>query len=417
MVPMTRSCLVFTVFAVLVIVQGVSPASVSISPDQVMQGDQVTITIGDLSDACAFSIRIDGTFAAAQGNPFSFGVRDFLLPFTLNDGSISATLWNTETNMMTIRKGDTEVRRVGLSQDGVFSTATTGTIPGGTYDLISLGGEAAPGATNIVASLSIEGSKSGPDDSAITFFVEGVTDGNVTIAVLVDGETELFRTLPIGNPITITPTPTTPAPTPTTPTPTPTTPTPTPTTPDLTPTPPAPTPTPAGNGIPLEPGWNFVSVPRTLAEGHDVVDAVFTGVDTGGRSIFTYNGQDQAWVQLRDGDTVRLLGGIWIYSADERDLSLVYAASGVPGTMTKQLFSGWNTIGFSSTESMEVRYALASVNDTWFQVYGYDSALQRYEPAILKNGFGTHSDTRHFHPFMGYWVKMNGNGTLFAIGN
>src|SRR5690606_12775316 len=134
--------------AVLVIVQGVSPASVSISPDQVMQGDQVTITIGDLSDACAFSIRIDGTFAAAQGNPFSFGVRDFLLPFTLNDGSISATLWNTETNMMTIRKGDTEVRRVGLSQDGVFSTATTGTIPGGTYDLISLGGEAAPGATN-----------------------------------------------------------------------------------------------------------------------------------------------------------------------------------------------------------------------------------------------------------------------------
>ncbi len=410
MAPMNRSCLAFTVLAVLVIVQGVSPASVSISPDQVMQGDQMTIMISDLPDASAFSIRIDGTFAATEGNPFSFGVREFLLPFTLNDGSVSATLWNTETNILTIRKGDTEVRRVGLSQDGVFSTSTTGTMPAGTYDLISLGGEPALGATNIVASLSIEGSKSGPDDSAITFFIDGLTEGNITITVLVDGETALSHTLSVGNPVTITPTPTTPAPTPTTPTPTPTTPTPTPTTP-------VPTPTPAGNGIPLEPGWNFVSVPGTLAEGHDVVEAVFGGVDTGGRSIFTYNGQQQAWAQLRYGDTVRLLDGIWIYSEDERDIPLVYAAGGVPSTTTKQLFSGWNTIGFSSTQSIEARYALASVNDTWFQVFGYDPALQRYETSIVKDGPGTHSDTRHLHPFKGYWVKMNGNGTLFAIGN
>lgn len=410
MAPMNRSCLAFTVLAVLVLVQGVSPASVFLSPGQVMPGDQVTIVITDLPDASAFSIRIDGTFAATEGNPFSFGVREFFLPFTLNDGSVSATLWNTETNILTIRKGDTEVRRVGLSQDGVFSTSTTGTMPAGTCDLISLGGEPALGATNIVASLSIEGSKSGPDDSAITFFIDGVTEGNITITVLVDGETALSHTLSVGNPVTITPTPTTPAPTPTTPTPTPTTPTPTPTTP-------VPTPTPAGNGIPLEPGWNFVSVPGTLAEGHDVVEAVFAGVDTGGRSIFTYNGQQQAWAQLRYGDTVRLLDGIWIYSEDERDIPLVYAAGGVPVPTAKQLFSGWNTIGFSSTQSIEARYALASINDTWFQVFGYDPALQRYETSIVKDGPGTHSDTRHLHPFKGYWVKINGNGTLFAIGN
>jgi len=414
-VPMTRSCIALTVLAVLVLVQGVSPASVFLSPGQVMPGDQVTIVITDIPDASAFSIRIDGDFSVAQGNPFSFGIRDFLLPFSLYNGSISATLWNTETNILTIRKGDTEVRRVGLSQDGVFSTATTGTVPGGTYDLISLGGTAAPGATNVVASLSLEGTRSGPKDSTITFFIDGVTEGNVTITIAVDGETALTRTLPVGNPVTITPTPTTPGPTPATQTPAPTTPLPTPTTtasPTL-----VPTSTPPGNAIHLKPEWNFVSVPGTLAEGHDMVETVFGGVDTGGRSIFTYNGQHQAWVQLRYGDTVRLLDGIWIYSADERDIPLVYAAGGVPVRTTKQLYSGWNTIGFSSTQSMEARYALASVNDTWFQVFGYDPALQRYETSIVKDGPGTHSDTRHLHPFRGYWVKMNANGTLCAIGS
>ncbi|OPX67116.1 MAG: hypothetical protein A4E37_01593 [Methanoregulaceae archaeon PtaB.Bin056] len=413
MAPMTRSCLAFAVLAVLLVVQGVSTASVSISPDHVMPGDQVTISIGNLSDASTFCISIDGTFAAIPESPFSFGVREFFLPFTLHDGSISATLWNTGTNVMTIRKGDTEVRRVGLSQDGVFSTSTTGTIPAGTYDLISLGGEAASGAPNIVASLSLAGSKSGPDDSAITFFIEGVTDGNVTITVLVDGETALSRTLPVGNQVTITPTPTTPAPT--TPTPIPTNPTPTPTTPDPTSTTPTPTPTPAGGTILLRSGWNFVSVPRILAEGHDMVDAVFAGVDTGGRSIFTYDGQNQSWRQLRYGDTLRLLDGIWIYSSDAREVPLVYASGGMPETTTKQLYSGWNTIGFSSTEPMQARYALVSVNDTWFQIFGYDSTLQKYETSIVKDGSGTHSDTRHLHPFQGYWVKMNGNGTLVAI--
>ena len=334
---LTRSCFACTLCAILLFVQGVSAASVSLSPpDRVMVGDQVTISIADLPDSCTFVLRIEGTFATAPGSVFSFEARNFLLPFTLNNGSISSTLWNTGTNVMTIRRGDTEVRRVGLSEDGVFSTATSGTIPSGTYDLIALGGTAAPGATTILTSLSLEGTKSGPDDSAITFFIGGVNEGSVTITVFVDGETALSRTIPIGDPGTPTPTPTNPLPTATTPTPAPATPT---------PTTPTPTPPPPGGTIPLRAGWNFVSVPRTLAEGQDMVEVVFAGVDTGGRSLFTYDGQNQVWRQLRHGDTVRLLDGIWIYSSDARSVPLVYASEGVGGAMTKQLYTGWNTIG------------------------------------------------------------------------
>lgn len=203
MVKISRYCIICLF---LFLIQGVSALSVTVAPDQIEKGDQVTILITALPDNSTFSLQIEGTFAATPGGSFSFETRNLVLPFALNDGSLSATLRNTATNQLIVRRGDTEVKKVGVSKDGVFSTTDSGSIPAGTYDSISLGGTAAPGATAIIASMTLQGKKSGPDDSAITFLVDGVTDGRVAITIGVDGGTALTRTLIIGNPVTVTPT-------------------------------------------------------------------------------------------------------------------------------------------------------------------------------------------------------------------
>ncbi|MCU0633000.1 MAG: hypothetical protein MUC66_08535 [Methanolinea sp.] len=190
----------------MVLVHGVSALSITVSPEQIERGDQVIISVIGLPDNSTFSMQIEGTFAATPGGPFSFETRNLVLPFALNDGSLSATLRNTDTNILIVKKGDTEVKKVGLSQNGFFSTTDSGSIPAGMYDSISLGGTAAADATSIVASVTLQGRKSGPINSEISFVVDGVTEGRVSITIWVDGGIALSRTIQIGNPVTVTPT-------------------------------------------------------------------------------------------------------------------------------------------------------------------------------------------------------------------
>ena len=204
--PVKRLYLLYSIILVAIVVQGVHALSITVAPEQVERGDQVTVSIVDLPDNRTFSMHIEGTFAATPGGTFSFETRDLVLPFALDDGSLSATLRNTDTNVLIVKKGDTEVKKVGLSQNGVFSTTDSGSIPAGTYDTISLGGTAAADATRIIASMTIQGRKTGPADSEITFIVDGVADGEVAVTVSVDGGIALSRTIQVGNPLAVTPT-------------------------------------------------------------------------------------------------------------------------------------------------------------------------------------------------------------------
>ncbi len=400
-----RSCLVCLL---LLLAQGASAVSISLAPDRIQQGDQVTITINGLPDGSVFSIMVDGVFAVTPAGSFSFELENFVLPFTLNEGRFSATLSNTDTNVITVVAGDTEIRKIGRSRNGTFSTSDTGTIPRGTYTLISFGGTAAPDATSVVTRLALAGRKSGPVDSHITFSVDGVTAGAVTITILVNENVEMSRTLPIGDTIILTPTPTatlTPTPTATlTPTPT-ATPTPTPT---ATPTP---TPTYTGHVLTLRPGWNFISVPATLATGFDTAGVVFAGVDTAGRSLFLYEGATARWTQVQSGDRIRPLEGIWVYSRATTSVPLIYAPAGSGTPPAKALSDGWNSVGIASLQPVQAADAFRSMQDHWEMAIGYDSLQQMYEPVIIRGGTGTHGDTQVVYPLKGYWIKVNGSCT------
>jgi hypothetical protein len=210
---------------------------------------------------------------------------------------------------------------------------------------------------------------------------------------------------------TATPTDTpTPTPTPTgtaSPTPTTATPTPTPTPIPLTPTPtPVATSTLRPDVITLEPGWNFVSTPRTLAHGMHTAGVVFAGVDTGSRSIYLYNAGNGTWDAMTESSVVRPLDGIWIYSVHAMEIPLTFRSGSFSPT-SKAVYEGWNAIGFSDVTPRPVHTALISLDDSprkrWAMVMPWDAASQAYGSSV------SYYDTGELEPTKGYWLFMNGD--------
>jgi hypothetical protein len=192
----------------IIAISGVSALTVSVAPDEIQPGDTVEIALAGLPDGSLFTLLIEGVFDVTPGAEFSFETKQFVMPFTLNDGIISASMQNTQYNVFSVKRNDTEARKVGSSVNGYFTTSTSGTIPSGEYDYITLGGTALPEALTVTAAMNLTGIKTGPEDSTLSFVADGITDGTVKVNVIVNGVKALTKTIIIGSPSTLTPTPT-----------------------------------------------------------------------------------------------------------------------------------------------------------------------------------------------------------------
>jgi len=177
------------------------------------------------------------------------------------------------------------------------------------------------------------------------------------------------------------------------------------------PTPPA----PPANVISLYPGWNFVSTPKKLAEGHRTARDVFGGVNMGGMSILLYDGSTGMWKQLRSTDEVKPLDGLWIYSVTRTDVNLQFDTSGIPVPPQKQLYSGWNAIGISGINPMSARDSLISIGSNWNMVIGYHDGATPEDPIIRGSTDPRYSDTRMMTPTHGYWISMSANALYQGV--
>ena len=167
-------------------------------------------------------------------------------------------------------------------------------------------------------------------------------------------------------------------------------------------------------GVPIWPGWNFISVPRTLAAGNDTVETVFEGVETGGQMVYSYNSSTHAWVAMLppDDDKILPLDGIWIYSTQvgpfvEFDYSSDFGQV-VP--RIKHLEPGWNAIGMGSLYPMETASYLASLGNKWDVLLDFNDQLQTYYPPQIRG-----IQVGGMYPAEGYWIYMNEAGDLLAV--
>ena len=162
--------------------------------------------------------------------------------------------------------------------------------------------------------------------------------------------------------------------------------------------------------IVLEPGWNFVSTPRTLAHGMHTAGIVFAGVDTGSRSIYLYNAETGTWDAMTESSVVRPLDGIWIYSVHAVEVPLTFR-SGSFSPISKIVYEGWNAIGFSDVTPRPVHAALIPLDDSprkrWAMVIPWDAASQAYGSSV------SYYDTGQMEPMKGYWLFMNGDTATY----
>ena len=192
---------IFLILLLLLLVPAATAAEVTITPTKVDPGDTVTVEVRGLSDNATFSLGISAEFDVNPGEKFSFTARDLSLPFSLNDGVVSAYTRGTNLTSRAIfcaERGETSlVQGKPPNEDGEILISLEHDIPSGTYDVITLRGEAA--AKSIITEMTMTGKKKGPADGTISFALEGVESGTATVAVYIDGSEALSQKIAIGS--------------------------------------------------------------------------------------------------------------------------------------------------------------------------------------------------------------------------
>ncbi|MDY0225176.1 MAG: hypothetical protein RBR05_07310, partial [Candidatus Methanomethylophilaceae archaeon] len=166
--------------------------------------------------------------------------------------------------------------------------------------------------------------------------------------------------------------------------------------------------------LPLNQGWNFISVPKTLNATKNTAGSLFGNVDTGGKNILGYNSQTEMWTPVTAAEIISPLNGYWIYAAAGTDITLSYPSEPA-STADKILYPGWNAVGLSADEQKTAETALACLNGSWKTVIPWNLAAGMYDPAIINGGTGTYSPERLMTFGNGYWIYVDSGSTLIGL--
>ena len=171
---------------------------------------------------------------------------------------------------------------------------------------------------------------------------------------------------------------------------------------------------PPGQGtITLRPGWNLVSTPLPLQEQDRTAGRVFAGIDMDSRSMFSYDAGSGQYVPLNLHSIIFPLEGIWVYSKDEVPLTFNYQVTR-PVTISMHMPSGWNLIGYPSTEPGNAREGFSSINTIWSTILCFDPVTQQYSSTIFNEGAGEGNGDQ-MNPLQGYWIFMPEEGDLMVL--
>lgn len=178
----------------------VAAVTITASPNHIRQGDLVTLSIQGLPNQSVFDLAIQGDFFISSGNSYTFQTSHFVMPFTLRNGEIHATVDNVNQAFLEITKGDqaASIGKTAIS-DGHFTYSVNRSISAGTYDSLLLKGVVRDSTQPVETQLKLTGTKTGPEDCMISFNVDGIESGTLHLAVSVDGSEELNQDIVIGN--------------------------------------------------------------------------------------------------------------------------------------------------------------------------------------------------------------------------
>ncbi|MFH0967426.1 MAG: hypothetical protein V1862_07065, partial [Methanobacteriota archaeon] len=167
-------------------------------------------------------------------------------------------------------------------------------------------------------------------------------------------------------------------------------------------------PNPQVDSIPVQTGWNHVSVPRHLESGYDTA-SIFADIHSAGHSVLMYEDDQTGWKTMNSSDPVIPLQGYWVFSENVTTVPVRFATP-VIGPV-RQVSPGWSSTGGWAVRDVSANETLNSLGEGWSYLFGYNATAQRYDEVIIRGGSGNQSDTRPVKPYQGYWLYCSQNGT------
>ena len=159
--------------------------------------------------------------------------------------------------------------------------------------------------------------------------------------------------------------------------------------------------------LPLNTGWNFISVPKYLDASCDTAGELFASLDTGGMSILGYDAKTR-WYTLKADTPIKPLEGYWVYSKNAKTIPLTYSADiNVPPT--KAVYQGWNAVGLSAEKPMTAKSAFANLN--WVRCLPWDVVEGKWGTVIVKGGSAENSEELKLTLGSGNWLYVEADGT------
>ena len=164
------------------------------------------------------------------------------------------------------------------------------------------------------------------------------------------------------------------------------------------------------NNLTLKNGWNFVSVPKALAEG--TASSLFGSVDTADNAILGYNAESQSWEQITADTIIKPLNGYWIYSNGTAQIPLSYVTNpSVPAV--KQLYAGWNAVGVSAENAVPASSFLAGT--PWRVALPWNLSSGNWNNAVVNGGSSVNSAEQLLTLGNGVWLYAEDDGTLIGL--
>jgi hypothetical protein len=179
----------------------VSAVTVTISPDHIEEGDQITAEISGLEDGANLALRMESSIECDNKSDFNYQTDTLVFPFALNSPRLIFTASPVTEAGIAATDGDTIKRMTQRTSTGSVSIIQNlGTIPIGAIDYIKVFGTTVEASNLVDIALELSGSKEGPDSGSIVFGLQGITDGSAMVSISVNGSEITRQHIVIGNP-------------------------------------------------------------------------------------------------------------------------------------------------------------------------------------------------------------------------
>jgi hypothetical protein len=199
------------IILLLVMITGVTSAvSVAISPDNIDEGDTVTISFQDLNDNSTFALRMQSVIGIGNETSFQFEATNVNVPFSMSDPEVYVQAKPVNSAGLKATSGGSIKSIEYLADDTKIVDFSQGldNLGAGSIESLRVFGETEAENQNIDISLQLEGIKTGPASGSISFGLKGIESGSAWIYIFVDGSEVTGKEIIIGEPpVTATPTP------------------------------------------------------------------------------------------------------------------------------------------------------------------------------------------------------------------